>query len=107
MGPFRGIRRSGSSEDLSPAEHRAEVSLQASAVVENRHVHPDVDFFRASANLQQWDFARDPQSDLPQSVLLDLLRQGLDPGSASDCVRYCDCRSEEELLSLANLLDSH
>ena len=38
---------------------------------------------------------------------MGLLRQGLDPGSASDCLRYCERRSEGELLSLANLLDSH
>ena len=96
VGPFWGIRRSGSSEDLSPAEHRAEVSLQASAVVEDRHVHPDVDFFRATADLQRWDYARDPQYDLPQSVLMALFRRGLDPGSKSDCMGYCEERSGEE-----------
>ena len=79
MGPFSGLRSSAQPEDLSPSEHRSEVSRQAAAVVESRHVRVPIGFFLASRDLHRWEFASHPLSNLPMSVLLDLLRRGLDP----------------------------
>ena len=84
MGPFSGLRSSAQHEDHSPSEHRSEVSRQAAAVVESRHVCVDVGFFQATRDLHRWDFASHPLSDLPMSVLLDLLRRGLDPEQPSE-----------------------
>ena len=107
VGPFSGLRSSAQPEDLSPSEHRAEVSRQAAAVVESRHVRVDVDFFLASRDLHRWDFASHPLCDLPMSVLLDLLRRGLDPELPSDRLRYCRLLSGGDLLSLTSLAAVH
>ena len=107
MGPFKGLRSSGAPEDLSPEQHREEVSRQASAVVESRHVRADVAFFRATRDLHRWEFASTPQFDLPQSVLLDMLRDQLDPVSRDDSLEYCRRRTESDLLAVSNLLEAH
>ena len=65
MGPFKGLRCSGAPEDLGRSEHREEVSRQAAAIVESRHVRVDVDFFLATCDLHRGDFASSPLSDLP------------------------------------------
>jgi hypothetical protein len=107
MGPFRGMRSSGLEPDLGPEAHREEVSRQAAAVVESRHVRVDVDFFRLTRDDGRWEFASAPLFDLPQSVLLGLLRQGLDPTSSIDRKEYCSRKCSTDLLDTENLLAIH